>query len=92
MGNGNEKIIIKSLLMVFSLGDHEIKSCEYWLIEFVRRPQSLNLLLFSHNLGWCNGSLMLHMNKIHFGIFMFQGQESQDVYSFCITWLMALQF
>jgi hypothetical protein len=25
IGNGNEKIIIESLLMVFSLGDHEIK-------------------------------------------------------------------
>ncbi len=25
IGNGNEKIIIESFLMVFSLGDHEIK-------------------------------------------------------------------
>jgi hypothetical protein len=30
IGNGNEEIIIKSLLIVFSLGDREIKSYEYW--------------------------------------------------------------
>jgi hypothetical protein len=30
IANGNEKIIIKSLLMVFSLEDREIKSYEYW--------------------------------------------------------------